>query len=456
MSLRQGKIINKSIGALYFNNKSNIELDKYLNSLEFITKYNIKRIDYGLMNTFYKNFFYRRYEIFVRKVHSFLHLALIWQNREATLNFKLKAYNMIGSNRQAYSHPSFTIYEKLRLPFLKRVVIRIIGNVIGITLIKSFLLLLFEVKNFFEPNILKNLDCLIIMHGGRISFEQDFLIWQSKSKSIKTIAIQENWDNLSSKTILFQHPDYFATWGKQSSAQLIKIHNFKGGVNEIGSIRLSGFHHYRNKNLGINHDKTQFLSQKYPVKTLLIIGSGDGEHDFIIAKECMRLINHCKEFLTSEFKLIYRPHPYSLQLEKNCQKISKLGDVSINRPSKNELDNYRISLILNSDLVISLYSTMVLESCILNKLCVIPSFLNIKWNFDTSNFLDQAEHYLGMSSFESLINLKSDEEFQDILLAVDKNEFTPINNSGLINWFCADVDSVNELSNFIDTFLLKN
>jgi hypothetical protein len=294
------------------------------------------------------------------------------------------------------------------------------------------------------------------MHGGRISFEQDFLIWQSKLRSIKTIAIQENWDNLSSKTILYQHPDYFATWGEQSSAQLIRIHNFKGGINEIGCIRLSEFHNYRKKILKINHDKTKFLSQKYPVKTLLLIGSGDGEHDFIIAQECIRLINHCKEFLTSEFKLTYRPHPYSSQLEKNCQKISKLGNVTIDRPSTSELDNYRMSLILNSNLVISLYSTMILESCILNRLCVIPSFISIKRNFVTSNFLDRAEHYLGMSNFESLINLKSDEEFQDILLAIDKNEFVPVNNLSLINWFCADVDSIDELSNFIDSFLLKN
>ena len=438
------------------NKKSNIELDKYLNSSEFVSKYNIKRIDYNLVNNFRKNFFYRYFEFFARKVHSFLHLALIWQNRDATLNFKMKAYNMIGSNRQADSHSSFTIYEKLRLPFLKRIAIRIIGNVIGIMLMKALVLLLFKIKNFYEPNIVKNLDCLIIMHGGRISFEQDFLIWQSKLKSIKTIAIQENWDNLSSKTILYQHPDNFATWGEQSSKQLIRIHNFKGGVHEIGCIRLSSFHHYRNTQLEINQDKTQFLSQAYPVKTLLIIGSGDGEHDFIIAKECLRLIEYCKEFLTSEFKLIYRPHPYSAQLEKNCENISKLRNVTIDRPTLSELDNHRMNLMLNSNLVISLYSTMVLESCILNKPCVIPSFLNIKRNYATSDFLDQAEHYLGISNFASVRNLKSGEEFQEVLLSIDKNEFAPVNKLSQISWFCADVDSIKELGNFIDSFLVKD
>ena len=203
-------------------------------------------------------------------------------------------------------------------------------------------------------------------------------------------------------------------------------------------------------------NKNQFLSQKYPVKTLLIIGSGDGEYDYIITKECLRLINYCKEFLISQFKLVYRPHPYSAYLEKNCQKISKLGNVTIDKPSIGEFDDHRMNLMLNSDLVISLYSTMVLESCILNKPCVIPSFLNNKWNFATSNFLDQAEHYLGMSNFESLINLKSEEEFQDIILSIDKNVFAPLNNSSLINWFCVDTDSIKELSNFIDTFILKD
>ena len=99
---------------------------------------------------------------------------------------------------------------------------------------------------------------------------------------------------------------------------------------------------------------------------------------------------------------------------------------------------------------------MVLESCILNKPCVIPSFLNIKRNYATSDFLDQAEHYLGISNFASVRNLKSGEEFQEVLLSIDKNEFAPVNKLSQISWFCADVDSIKELGNFIDSFLVKD
>ena len=70
-------------------------------------------------------------------------------------------------------------------------------------------------------------DLILIPYGARMSIEEDFLIWYAKRKRIKTIAIQENWDNLSTKRFIFSQTDYFITWGEQSSNHLKQIQNYQ-------------------------------------------------------------------------------------------------------------------------------------------------------------------------------------------------------------------------------------
>lgn len=451
-----GYFIKKTIGVLLVNEKSTSELNKLFDNPEYTDTYHIKEIYFDCTSTGSFNFFHKLLTGLVRKIHLFFHLATIWKNRDCTLNFKLKAYNMLGTHLQAKNYSSFTVHEELRMHFFKRTIIKMFGNLLGITFLNKLILLLFRVKRSFQPNLLRGLDCLIVMHGGRISLEQDYLIWFARSKSITTIAIQENWDNLSSKSFLYQHPDCFATWGEQSTLHLKQIHNYKGITYEVGSRRLNVFFHYRNLLLQQNKLLNSSIKSTDHAKKILLIGSGDGLHDFKIASECKSLIDQNQKFYSSDYVIVYRPHPYGLNLKENIQKFKSLSCVTVDIPSKNEDDTYRVELILNSQVVISLYSTMILESCILNKPCLIPSFIENSWNFKTSRFLDTAEHYLGMSDLEGLFNPDSSEEFVDIIKLIDTNKLLPLNNAKVINWFCSEVNTSKALYDLIDRSLTKN
>jgi hypothetical protein len=443
--------IKKTVGVLFVNKKSNNELSKLIEDIELSKKFRMKKLYYKLTSSSNSGYFLTQFEDFLRKIHTLLHLALIWKNRNSTLNFKMKAYNMFGTRQQAKSHSSFASYEKLRMSFYERMLVKLFGNSLGVNFLDKLVLLFFRIKSLFEPGLLKDLDCLLVMHGGRICIEQDYLIWFARLNSIKTIAIQENWDNLSSKTILYQHPDFFATWGKQSTSHLKQIHDFQGITCEIGSRRLNAFFDYRNLILKGKQNKNGYVNKRSTAKKILLVGSGDGQYDFIIAEECMRIINHHAKSFHSTFSIIYRPHPHSPILEENIQRLKTLSGVYIDKPASHEVDDYRLNLILQSELIISLYSTMLLESCILNKLCIVPSFIKSSWNFPTKKFLDKAEHYLGMSTFDGLLNPDSYEEFVDILIKIEKNELHPINNKDLLEWFCADIDSIASLCNLIES-----
>jgi hypothetical protein len=147
------------------------------------------------------------------------------------------------------------------------------SSVIGIKLLEKIVILCFIFEKFMSRHLPKNISVVMLPYTGGISSEWDFLVWYYKSLKIKTLAIQENWDNLSSKQFLFQHPSNFATWARQSSSHLRTIQNFKGTINEIGCIRVQGFYENRHQ-----LNKKPSAPEKYiehDFLSILVIGIGD-------------------------------------------------------------------------------------------------------------------------------------------------------------------------------------
>ena len=50
------------------------------------------------------------------------------------------------------------------------------------------------------------------------------LIQISKENGFRTLFLVDNWDNLSSKSVFWQLPDFLAVWGEQSKLHAINIH----------------------------------------------------------------------------------------------------------------------------------------------------------------------------------------------------------------------------------------
>ena len=48
-----------------------------------------------------------------------------------------------------------------------------------------------------------------------------------KKLDIKSYFLIDNWDNLSSKSILINHPDYISVWGKQTANHARKIQKYQ-------------------------------------------------------------------------------------------------------------------------------------------------------------------------------------------------------------------------------------
>ena len=255
-------------------------------------------------------------------------------------------------------------------------------------------------------------------------------------RGIKTLAIQENWDNLSSKSFLLEHPSHFLTWSAQSTSHLRSFQRFTGYTKEIGSLRLNCFYDHRNKYLNLKENYNLTTSDKRNVK-ILIIGTGPANHDL----KTIEIILESLKSLDLNFKIVYRPHPFS-QIEKSdLDMILGIENISVDIPSDNEKNEYRMNLILDSTIVVSLFSTVILESSILNKPCLIPSFIVTNVGYKTHFFLDDFTHYSGMSILNNVYNAKSKEEFLEILIGVFNLEKQLPSSQEILGWFCKNINT---------------
>jgi hypothetical protein len=376
------------------------------------------------------------------RLHAFLHSSLLWQKRNTSLSYKLKANSYFGSSFLVNASSSFLNHYKQRRNLIERTFIKIFGNRVGIFTLSKMIKLFFWLKSIKLNKKILELNCIVFPYGGRVSIVQDFLVWFGKKNKINTLAIQENWDNLSSKTILFQHPDFFATWGKQSSSQLIKIHEYNGRAFEVGSLRIYDIYQFR-KNYVETNTSTPAKSENQELNSnyLLLIGTGDAEFDLKIAEVCSKIINESSFFMKSNYTLIYRPHPYSRIQSMEFDQITMLPGLVVDKPIESENNQYRISLIAKSSLVIALYSTVILEAAILNKPILIPSFIDIDFAFKTKDFIDLSEHFMGVSALESISNPNTVIEFSELLHYYCLSNTEVKNNEKLLNWFCLDANT---------------
>jgi hypothetical protein len=170
-----------------------------------------------------------------------------------------------------------------------------------------------------------------------------------------------------------------------------------------------------------------------------------------LIKECADIIDANTKKFTTNLRIVYRPHPYGRIQSGDLIQISKIQNVIIDKPTKYEDNEYRISLLLNSSFIISLYSTVMLEASILNIPCIVPSFLNVSSSYDVKNFLDESDYFKGASSLEGIFNPATREEFIEILKLSNNPENLKIANSNeLLNWFCSNTNTSDEIFSLIE------
>lgn len=387
---------------------------------------------------------------FTSKLNIFIQYCELWRRRESTITYLFQANVYFGYIK---GMPKLFLSLEKRFRFLERVFIRSCANLFLINFLNFILKLLFLLETKRLKFDIKNVDLFVLPFTGGLSPEWNFLVWLGNKYHIPTLGIQENWDNVSSKMFLTQHPSHFATWGKQSSSHLRTIHKFQGSLTEIGCLRIQPFYNFRS-GLNQNHTSHERASDSKRLRNIIIIGTGNGYDDLTLIKGLSNYFLNNPTNDLSNFRILYRPHPFNTS-DIQQQNLDRIRKVPIVQVLSNELfHEERIDQIINAVCVISFYSTVILEALILDKICIIPDFLVRNPNNDQIKLMDDLPHYAGLSTFKKLIIPNNFDELIKYI-EISSNLNLESNSLSILDWYCSNSDTKNLLVHIIRNEILS-
>jgi hypothetical protein len=438
--------MEKSVVILFTNSKTYNEYEVYFPWQAIQEKFNVVRLKSAKNTKLNIGDTKFRLSFFTSKLSVFTHYCELWKRRQTTCTFQYQAQvyfgNLKGSPKVFWSlQKRFSLLEKLLIIIFSKSFLN--------KSIKKLNRFFFIIESMRFKKRFQNSFCFLLPYTGGLSPEWDFLVWFGNKQKIPTLGIQENWDNLSSKIFLIHHPSHFATWGKQSSSHLRNFHHFKGHIVEIGCLRIQPLYNSLEKAKSNNLPNKLIYNSDERFK-ILIVGTGDAGNDLILISMLTKYSQISNSNFKAGFLISYRPHPWVISKTQisNVEEISRVDELIL--LPNDFLHSGRIDQISKADCVLSFYSTVILESLILEKTCIIPEFIleHQKSNF---NLVDDLPHYSGLAMVKTL---KIASSFNELIRIINEIKTTPVtsNDKNITNWFCANENSSDKLLEIIDSF----
>ena len=222
----------------------------------------------------------------------------------------------------------------------------------------------------------------------------------------------DNWDNLSSKSIMTQLPSNIAVWGQQSFEHATQIQGFsKHQISCIGTPRFDNYFALRNKK----------LKNMFDFKYILFVGT-TLEFDEAGAIKKLNSIVSNNPNIFKGVKILYRPHPWrqgrdtivGMNLEFVIIDPQLIDQYTKKNPTGHFQPplSYYPSLLQNADIVIGGLSSMLIEALIFKK-CFAAIVYNDKKNLTSPhNVLKNYEHFQGLDSIQAVKFLSDYSSFE--------------------------------------------
>lgn len=260
-----------------------------------------------------------------------------------------------------------------------------------------------------------------------------FLTQVQKELSKPTLFIIDNWDNLSSKTILWDLPSHIATWGEQSSRHAIEIQGFKHDqVFNLGTARFLDYPKLRSKKISslVDYRYILFLGTALPFDEI----------------KCLEVLSHelvSNQSFYGDLYILYRPHPYGFKNHagnylnlppKVVIEDTVFKDFKVN----NELlDIEKIpALLKNSELIVGGLTSMLIEGSIFAK-NIIGLVHKEKYSITSPHkILVSYEHFKEINILPNLTLCHSLDDLSSILRETFKKSELSVNSiDNKLNFF---------------------
>ena len=248
-------------------------------------------------------------------------------------------------------------------------------------------------------------DLLIIPCHAVNELITDYLAGARKI-SLKSLVAIDNWDNLTSKSVFVEKPDYLTVMGERCIEHAVDIHSIERS--KVLPFGLPRFDTYRNG--GFDSQKSNLHS------TIEILYAG-----FSLPHAEIAVVNYLwqglkSHFPTHEIRLVYRPHPIPIPRIDDVKAVTPGVVVTqhgkLERTNMPKMDEDYLQSMLNADVVIGAPTTMVFEAMLLDRPCIIDGTPD---QFHRTNAATSIRNFTHMKDLLTVANLPIANDVEEML-----------------------------------------
>ena len=241
----------------------------------------------------------------IEKKHLLIFNVLMYKFKHKSSSFKFRikrSYHFTWNKNQSNS------YSNIIKHFIWFILNLVKTNSIYFLLSRKFIYPLFEnsiIKNLPNDKIIydtikKTNPSIVVFPSNAYSAEGIDIARICLNLHIPSLFLIDNWDNLSSKSIMWRKPDYLGVWGEQSVYHATNIQEFnKRNITIIGTPRFDEYFKSRDSS----------LESHFNFKYILFVGTALAFDEAGVLKIIDMII---KDNFTifKDIKVVYRPHPW--------------------------------------------------------------------------------------------------------------------------------------------------
>ncbi len=244
--------------------------------------------------------------------------------------------------------------------------------------------------------------CMILFPSSAYDPIGSDIVKLCREHGIPSFFLIDNWDNLSSKSVLYDKPEYLGVWSQQSLEHAVEIQDFKSSrIFILGTPRYN--HYFKTR--------SQDLPSYFDFKYILFVGTAVAFDEAGIIAEVDRLLEENPEIFKG-IKLLYRPHPWrqgdDTIVGKNLRHVvidPQLEDAYITRnatPSVQPDLNYYPSLIKNAEFVMGGLTSMLIETLVFRKSYMALAYNDGKYLTSQHNVWKYYVHFRGLENVNAI------------------------------------------------------
>jgi hypothetical protein len=256
-----------------------------------------------------------------------------------------------------------------------------------------------------ETIVSERFDWLVIPCNAIDEIITDYLS-SAKKLGLKTLIAIDNWDNLTSKSVFVEQPDYVTVMGKRCIEHAVDIHSIERS--KVLPFGLPRFDTYRNGVLGSQKSNLD------PTIEILYAGFSLPHAEIAVVNNLWQGLK--SHFPTHEIRFVYRPHPIPIPRIDNVKEVVA-GVVTtqhgkLERTNMPKMDEDYLLSMLNADVVIGAPTTMVFEAMLLDRPCIIDGTSD---QFHRTNAASSIRNFTHMKDLLTVTNLPIANDVEEML-----------------------------------------